>query len=451
MYLAKVARLAVPLIAVQLGYQLLGVVDTALAGRVDELTVAATGLGTSVFFAVAVLGIGVGLGLDPLASQAVGAGAPQRARRMMYQGLFLAPLVTVVLTGITLALAYGLEGLGVEPALAGQARIYVLARLPSLLPLLWCVTLSTYLQALRVTRPIVVAAVATNVANAAADWLLLFGDEGITPLGLPPLGLPQLGVAGVGWASTVATVTQLAVLAWTVRGLPKAEPTVGWPRPTAKVMGKIWSLGFPVGLQLGAEVGIFAVVSLLMGRIGPLAMAAHQVALMIAGCTFSVCLGIGGATSVCVGHAVGEGNRRGARRAGLAGIGLAVGFMALPALAMTFLPEVLAGIMTTAPDVVVAAAALMRIAAVFQIADGAQAVATGALRGAGETRSPFLAMLVAYWLVGLPLGMLLAFPLGMGPAGLWWGLTAGLTSVALVLTGLFLMMTRRPLAALSSS
>jgi len=188
-----------------------------------------------------------------------------------------------------------------------------------------------------------------------------------------------------------------------------------------------------------------------MGRLGPLPMAAHQVALMLAGCTFSVCLGIGGATSVCVGHAVGEGSQLGAQRAGLAGIGLAVGFMAMPALAMAFLPEVLTGVMTTAPDVVAAAAALVRIAAVFQIADGAQAVATGALRGAGETRRPFLAMVAAYWLVGLPLGIVLAFPVGLGPAGLWWGLTAGLTSVALVLTGLFLMMTRGPLAPLSSS
>jgi MATE family multidrug resistance protein len=435
--LAAVARLSLPLVVVQVGYHLTGVVDTALAGRVDELTVAATGLGATVFFVVTVFGVGVALGVDPLAAQAFGAGEPVGARRVLWQGLYVAVLVAFPLSLLVIAVGLCLEPMGVAAELAEPVRSYVYARLPSLLPLLACVTLRSYLQAAHVTTPIVMAAVATNALNFLADWILLFGDSGLAAVGLPGVGLPTYGVAGIGWASTVAVLAQLAVLGYAVASRPVGAGRQPLARPAREPMRQVLRLGVPVGLQLVAEVGVFGMVSVLMGGMGSLPMASHQVALMLASTTFAACLGVGAATSVQVGRAVGAGSAIGAQRAGLSGIGLGMGFMMIPAIAMWLVPEALARLMTTDPDVVAASARLVRIAGVFQIVDGAQAVAAGALRGAGETRWPLVANLAAHWVVGMPVGAWLAFRADLGPAGLWWGLTLGLACVAVVLSAKF--------------
>ncbi|MEZ4271394.1 MAG: MATE family efflux transporter [Myxococcota bacterium] len=225
--LRDIIRLALPLVVVQVSYHLVGFVDTVIAGRHSDLALAATGLGASVFFAFTVVGVGLSWGLDPIAAQAFGAGQPDRARRALWQGIYGALIASLPLTLCGIVVAEHLELLGVNAALAEQARLYIYARLPSVFPMLCAVTLRAYLQASHRTRPIVWSALLMNVANALADWVLLFGDSGLEDLGLPSMGLTGFGVVGIGWASVVASLVQVGVLIHaTWRMTPKMPASV---------------------------------------------------------------------------------------------------------------------------------------------------------------------------------------------------------------------------------
>jgi MATE family multidrug resistance protein len=221
---------------------------------------------------------------------------------------------------------------------------------------------------------------------------------------------------------------------------------------TAEIRGAARTLarvGVPIGMQLLTEVGVFAFVTVLMGRLGATATAAHQIALGLASFTFMAVIGMGNATAVRVGRAVGAGDIGGPRRAGLIGVGLGAGYMLVCAAIFLAFPRQLAALFTNDPVVQDAAVVLLRIAAVFQIADGIQGVASGALRGAADTRFASWANVACHWGVGLPIALLLAFHLGYGAPGLWWGLSAGLFAVAAVLVTRFVRISGRPIAAVS--
>lgn len=438
--------LAWPLAFSQIGYHLTGFVDVAVAGRLDETALGAVGLGASLFLVLTVVGLGLVLGVDPLVSQALGAGEGWHGRHVLWQGVYTAALVTVPLTGGMVLLANGLEAVGVEPSLAEPTRVYLLARLPSLFPFLASIAVRSYLQSAHVVRPIVVATVVTNAFNFVADAILAFGDPGLVAWGLPALGIPPLGVAGIAWASTVSFLAQLGVTAWAVALIPAPTGVRSYRRFNGALVWRMSVLGLPIGLHLLAELGVFALVQVLMGRIGVLATSAHQVAISCAGMSFAVVLGIGAATAVQVGRAVGREDPGETRRAGWLGFVLGALFMLAPATVMIGVPRVLGRLLTDEPEVIVAAVELLRIAAAFQLVDGIQAVGAGALRGAGDTRFTFAANVVGHWGIGFPVGWTLAFPGGMGPAGLWWGLTVGLAVVALALAFRFWWVTRTEVA-----
>ncbi len=440
-------RLSVPLAFAHFGQTLLGAVDTAVVGRLGELPLGAAGLGNSLFFTVTVLGMGVMLGLDPLVAQAVGAGDDARARRALTQGVWLALLVgTPLMAGIVWLAAY-LEAFGIASDSASLVRLYVVARVPSLIPFLVFVALRSYLQATGGTRPVVVSVIVANIVNVPLSILLVFGDSALTAVGLPQLGVPALGVAGAAWASTGCTVVQMLVLAEGVRRGSSRLRLSDWKVQRAP-MATALSIGTPIGLQLLAEFGVFALVNVAMGNLDATSLAAHQVALTLASATFMIPVGIGAATSVRVGHAVGRRDEAGTRRAGFAGLALGIGFMLVSATTFLTLPRLLAHLITTDEVVVEAAVGLLAVAAVFQVSDGAQAVLAGALRGAGDTRFTLIANVAGHYLVGLPLGLVLTFTLSMGAPGLWWGLSAGLSAVALCLIWRFVKVSRSAVAPL---
>jgi len=431
--LTSVLRLAAPLAAVNLGTHLMGVVDTALAGRVSPEVQAATGLGASVTFFVSVFGMGIVMGVDPLTSQAFGASHPRRALRVMRHGRIVAGLLALPLGALILFTSQWLEGFGIDRPMAEATRDYVWARLPAIFPLLFVVAQRSYLQSAHRTTPIVLAIVVANLVNAWFDWFLCFG--------YPPLSIPALGVVGIGLSTLLATSLQAVILYIVVHDAtdPAIDPDL---------CAHIVRIGFPIGLQLGAEVGLFTIVALLAGRMGDVTMAAHQVALMFVGLAFMLPLALGSATSVLVGRAIGSGDAAATRRAGLTGLGLCAGCMLATATAMGLCAESLARLMTDNPTVVVVASSLIRIAAGFQLFDGLQAVGSGALRGAGLTDWALCANLVAYWAVGLPVALMLAYGTELGAHGLWWGLTAGLAVAALALTTKFVRVSARPIGAL---
>jgi MATE family multidrug resistance protein len=459
-------ELAVPLAIVHLGNQLMSAVDTALSGRIDALAQAATGLGSAWYFFGALLGIGVTMGIDPLTAQAFGAGRPQTARQVLRQGCWVALLAAVPVT-LLLALGIGcIEATGISPELAGETRRYVLARLLGVLPLLLLTTLRSYLQAAHHVRAIVAATVAANVFNFAADWLFIFGDAGLVRFGLPALGVPALGVAGIGWATTLATLLNLAIFAWAAFSnditrkkpaddldSPRSRPESiavrrGAYRPDFALIRRIAALGLPIGLHMLAEIGIFTFAGVLAGRIGTVAMAAHQVALQLAALTFMVPLGIGAATTVRVGRAIGAHDDPGARRAGFVGIGLGAAFMSVSAVSMWSWADVYARWMSSDPAVLPLATQLIVIAGAFQLFDGIQVVSAGALRGAGVTRWTMAVNVFAYWFVALPLVLMLGLGMELGPRGIWWGLTIGLAVAAALLFAKFARASRAPIQRL---
>ncbi len=440
--LRALVRLALPLAGANFGQMLLGAVDTAVVGRLGAVELGAAGLGNSLFFCVSILGMGVMMGLDPLVSQAHGAREFGQARRTLWQGVWLA-LIGVIPLGIgMLVLSTQLERLGIDPQAASHTRAYLDARLWGLLPFLLFAALRSYLQSVGRATPMFYAALLANLINLPVSWLLVFGDAGLSRLGLPALGVPALGVAGAGYTSAFCTLFQLGVLVQAVRGVSVPQGLQqSFRRPDAALMKRALRLGFPIGLTLLAEVGIFSLTNVAMGNLGRTALAAHQVAITLASATFMIPLGIGAAASVRVGQAVGARDDVGVRRAGKVALGAGVGFMSLGALAFWTLPEPLSRIITDQPEVVEAAVPLLLVAAVFQIFDGAQAVLAGALRGAGDTTLPLVLNLAGYYVVGTPVGLGLAFWWGYGAVGLWWGLSSGLICVALSLTWRFWRLT----------
>ncbi len=443
---AALFRLAGPLALASGGQAVMGVVDTAVCGRAGADTLAGAGLGNALFFTAAVLGMGLMMGLDPLVSQAVGAGDPRRARRWLWQGAWLS-LGAGLLLSLPMALApLALEPLGIGHEVARQAGGFLLARLPSLPALLFFVAARAYLQGHGRTRALVISVVAGNVVNFLGDLLFVFGGAGLPAWSGPLRAVPALGAAGSGLSTSLTTLLQAAVLAAAAARVPVAGGAEGLRRPSAAGFRQIGRIGLPVGLHMAAEVGIFALVGFLAGRLGAAPLAAHQLAIAYASLTFTVAVGVGSAGSVRVGWAIGAGDAAAARRAGLTAFGAGAAVMALPALAFLLAPRALARAMTDDPRVIQAAAPLLLVAAAFQICDGVQGVGAGVLRGAGDTRFTFAANMVGHWLVGLPVAVVLGLLLGQGVTGLWWGLCAGLSAVAVALLARFLRLSSRAIA-----
>jgi multidrug resistance protein, MATE family len=422
--LRELYRLALPVVVVQVGMMMMGVVDSIMVGRVSPAHLAAVALGHLYFFGASVFGLGVLLALDPVISQAVGAGDREGISRGVQRGALLAIGLAAATTPLFLPIRPLLALLGQPPEVVPLASGYALAALPGLLPFYLYIVLRQTLQALGHVGPVVVTIVVANLANVFFNWALIYGN----------LGAPALGAVGAGWASTASRLLMVAGvvgIAWPVLG-PHLVPV----RPEALRLApllRMIRLGAPIGLQIQLEYGAFGLIGVCMGWLGTVAMASHQIALNLASLTFMVPLGVAQACSVLVGRAIGRGDPPGARRA--AGAGLAVGtvFMAFTAALFLGAPRSLAGIYGPEPEVIALAALLLPVAGLFQVFDGLQVVATSVLRGIGDTRVPMLLHIAGFWLVGLPVSLFAGFALDRGPVGLWWGLAVGLGVVASLL------------------
>ena len=426
-------KLAGPIAFTQAGYALTGLVDTAVVGRLGAGPLGATGLANGLFFALAVVGIGAMLGLDPLFAQAFGAADQKRARDLIWQGLWMSLAVTLALAPPIAALPLILEPAGIEPAIARDARLFLWLRMPGLLPMFAFAALRSYQQAAQRTRALVVATLAANVANFLLDVLLIFGKA----------GFPALGAPGSALATSICSFLQFGILVVAVKP-PRAT------RPIAADLRKALRVGIPVGLHMGAEVGIFALVGLLAGRLGAESLAAHQVAIALASFTFCAAVGVGMAGTVRVGRAVGARDTPGARRAGLIAFAGGAGVMSVAALGFWLAPTSIARVLSDREDVIAASVPLLGVCAVFQLSDGVQGVGAGVLRGIGDTRFTFLANIAGHYAVGLPVAVVLGFAYGRGVIGLWWGLCAGLTAVAISLLTRFLRLSSRELRPLEN-
>jgi MATE family multidrug resistance protein len=422
--LSALLRLALPVAAVQVGMMAMGVVDTIMVGRVSAVDLAAVAVGHLYFFGVAVFGMGVLFALDPVISQAVGADDQVGIARGIQRGVALAGGLALLAMALLVPAGPALAALGQPPEVVPTAARYAHGLIAGVPPFYGFVVLRQSLQAMARVRPILLVVLAANLVNVLLNWILIYGH----------LGSPPFGAVGSAWATSSSRWFMLLALA--VAGWPVLAPHLRALRPEALAgapLARLLRVGAPVGAQQFLEFGVFGAAGLLMGLLGTVALASHQVALQLAALTFMVPVGVAQATSVLVGQAVGRGDSCGARRAAGAGLLAGVGFMSLTALMFFTLPRPLASAFTDDPAVIAAVMLLLPIAGVFQVFDGLQVVAAGALRGVGDTRVPMLVNLVGFWAIGLPVSAGLGFGLGAGPRGIWWGLAIGIGVVGVLL------------------
>jgi len=420
------ARLAGPLVLAELGGMLMVFVDTIMVGRVSPAAIGAVSLGGILFYTVSIFGAGITLGLDTLVSQSFGAGRLEDCHRSLLSGVYLVFALTPALMGIVWLELPLLRRFGIHPAVLHDVVPFLKALNWSTLPLLLYFVFRRYLQGMNLAKPVMMVLWTANVVNAVGNWILIYGHW----------GAPPMGAEGSAWSTAAARVYMAVVLLVVILRHDRRHRTGLLKTPLAPDLARIRSLvelGLPAATQIGLEIGVFAVATALIGKLNPAALAAHQIAMNVATLTYMVPLGISAAAAVRVGQALGRGDRRAAAHAGWTAMALGASFMALAGLGLLLAPRLIIRIFTPDADVMKLGVTLLAVAAAFQLFDGVQTVSTGALRGAGDTRTPMLTHLVAYWGVGLPLGYFLCFARGWGAAGLWTGLC-----VALILIGLAL-------------
>ncbi|HET7871637.1 MAG TPA: MATE family efflux transporter, partial [Terriglobales bacterium] len=425
-------RLAAPLALTELGWLTMGFVDTVMVGRLPDSATAigAVSLGTTLFYTIGIFGSGIFLGLDTLVAQAYGAGKLEECHRTLWNALYLAfalaPLLMVSILGLLPAFPY----FGLAPPLVTQTIPFLKALIWSTLPLSLYFVLRRYLQSMGIVKPVVFALVSANLVNLIGNYALVYGH----------FGLPQLGVTGSGWSTCVSRVYMALFLALAVIYYDRKRHSGLWwasRRMEVHRIRELLRLGLPAASQLLFEIGGFTAATYMVGELGSIPLAGHQIALNVASFTYMVPLGIGSAAAIRVGQAVGARDVYGAARAGWTALLFAVCFMASAGLCLFLFGHQIARIYSPQVEVIRAGATLLIVAAVFQLFDGLQVVATGALRGAGNTRTPMLANFIAYWVIGLPLGAWLCFKMHWGAVGMWIGLCLALVLVGSVLAAVW--------------
>ena len=431
-------RLALPLILAELGWMSMGVVDTIMVGRLPDSAIAigATGLGQSLYHMLAIFGGGLLLGMDTFVSQAHGRNDVRDARHTLLNGFVLAIALTPLLMLAVSMWPWLMRRFGISLDLVGPMQPFLSALNWGTLPLLMYFALRRYLQARDVAVPITFALVSANIVNAVGDYALIYGH----------LGFRAYGIVGSGWSTCFARIYMALALAITLMWVERRDGPAREDRPHVDLsrMRALLKLGLPASGQILMEIGAFSAATAMCAKLGAVELSGHEIALNCAAFTFMVPLGISSAAAVRVGQNLGKDDAASARRAGWSAILLGAGFMTCAGLVFLSVPKIIARGFSPDPNVVRIGATLLLVAAAFQLFDGLQVVTTGALRGAGDTRTPMIANFIAYWLIGLPMGYILGFRMGWGALGIWIGLCCGLMVVG---SALLWTWHRKPLAA----
>ena len=424
----RTARLAFPVVGTQISTMLLGTVDTLMVGRVSIEALGAAALANAWFLGTTQFALGVLFGLDPIITQAHGAGRPRLVGLALQRGLVLAGLISVPLAGLWMGTEAFLLWAGQDAELSRTAFEYTRVQIPSIPFFLAYTVLRQYLQGRELVRPALWVILIANVLNVGFNWVLIFGN----------LGFPAMGLTGAGIATSLTRATAFAgLLLWVLRfGLHRGA-WVPWSREALQPRGLLAVLrfGIPVGIQTSLEFWAFSAAALLAGWLGSEPLAAHIVALNMAALAFMVPLGISQAAVTRVGNLLGAGDRAGAQRAAWVALALGSGVMLISATVFVVFRHQLPRIYTPDAAVIALCSSILPIAAAFQIFDGAQVVGCGVLRGMGRTRPAAVFNAISYWALGLPLAWALGLRGGWGLAGIWWGLCFGLAVVAIFLTG----------------
>lgn len=423
----KTLELAYPVIIGQLGFIMMGVVDSIMVGSVGAIPLAAASVGNSLFILISIVGLGISIAVTPLVAIAVGGNRYEECGILFRQSLLINAI-----TGIIIALAifggtFLLPLIDQPPEVVAQAQSYTRLLGFSAIPYMVFASYKQFIEGFSVMRPSMIVVLLANLINALTNWLLIFGKA----------GFPQLGLDGAGWATFASRIFMAVILmVYVMRAehFRRYDVTFHFRSINKKIIKKILALGLPSGIQYFFEVGAFSFAVVMVGWLGTYQLAAHQIAINLASISFMCALGVSAAGSIRVGNAVGRKNIEDTRRAGFTAIIISGSMMGSFGIIFIIFRNVLPSFYIDNPDVISFTSTILIIAALFQVSDGVQAVGIGVLRGLTDVKGPTLITFIAYWLLALPIGYLLGFTFGYGIVGVWIGLFLGLTTSALLLT-----------------
>lgn len=421
--------LGLPLVGSHIAQVAIMTTDLVMIGWYDVTSLAALTLAVSVFHVVFIFGSGFAWAVMPMVARADALGDDRQTRRVTRMALWLSAFLGLALMPLFLMFDSIFVAAGQDAEISRLAGVYMLIMGIGLVPALMVMVLKSYLSALELTRSILVATLAGAVLNVGLNYVLIFGK----------FGAPELGIAGAGVASVIGHIFAFGLLAvYAVHKRPDHDLFRNVHRPDWSALRSVFQLGWPIGLTHLSEVALFAAASVMMGWFGTISLAAHGIALQISSITFMIHVGLSQAVTVRVGQASGRGNHDALRAASLAGMMLSLGTVAVTILLFLTVPQTLIGLFVdpdapSRPEILVAGAAFLAVAALFQLGDAAQVMALGMLRGVQDTRIPMFIAVVSYWLVGLPISYLLGVWFGLAGIGIWIGLTMGLACAGIFL------------------
>ncbi len=423
----KTLELAYPVIIGQLGFIMMGVVDSIMVGSVGAVPLAAASVGNSLFILISIVGLGISISVTPLVAIAVGGKRYEECGILFRQSLLINTVTGIVIAAIIWGASFLLIYIDQPPEVVAQAQSY--ARILGFSGIPWMVFASykQFIEGFSVMRPSMFVVLLANIVNALINWLLIFGKG----------GFPALGLDGAGWATFSSRVfMSVIMMAYVMQAeyFKKYDVTFHFKSLNIQIIKKILALGLPSGIQYFFEVGAFSFAVVMVGWLGTYQLAAHQIAINLASISFMCALGVSAAGSIRVGNAVGRKNIEETRRAGFTAIIISGSLMGAFGIIFIIFRNILPAFYIDNPQVISFAASILVIAAIFQVFDGVQAVGIGILRGLTDVKGPTLITFIAYWIIALPVGYLLGFTLEYGIVGVWLGLLLGLATSALLLT-----------------
>jgi multidrug resistance protein, MATE family len=419
-YYRRNLSLAYPLILSQIGQVTVSLIDNAMVGRVGTVELAASSFANNVFIIGLIFGMGITFGLTPLTGKAYGEGQLRKAAQWLKNAILTYQLASVAITMIMIGVYFLLPLFGQPEEVVAAARPYYLWLCASIFPFIAFFTFKQFFEGLGNTRMAMKITLISNVVNIVFNYVFIYGK----------LGFPELGLTGAGIGTFLARLVMPALFILFAGSNCRYRRYIilsHFQKINLKDIRRVLTIGLPIALQLIVEVSAFSIGAVMMGWLGVVELAAHQVAIGLATFTYMISVGISTASTIRVSHQMGARDFVSVRMAAYASAHLVLVFMSLMAIMFIILRHLLPYMFTSDPQVIALAVRLLIVAAVFQIFDGLQVVMLGILRGMADVRIPMVYAFVAYLCIGLPSSWLFAFPLGIGPEGIWLGYLTGLT------------------------
>ncbi len=418
--------LALPVIISQLGHIMVGVVDTAMVGQIGSEEQAAIALSNSLYYLVLVFGLGVSMGVTPLTAAADSSKNKLECSALLKHGIIVNTALGIILFLLLLIISPVLYSFDQKEDVVNKAIPFLNIMMLGMIPLCIFSGFKQFTEGLSHTAVAMIITIGSNLVNILLNYIFIFGHW----------GFPEMGMIGSAWASFYArTAMAIGMFLYVYYNKSFRDYWIHFKTipVSKKLIKKILAIGIPSGLQWVFEVGAFAFAVIMIGWIGPNEQAAHQVALSIAAISYMMASGLSAATSVRVGNQLGLNNRESLRTAGFSSFIMVLLFMGTSAIIFILGRNLFPAFFSKELKVIQLSSTLLIIAALFQLSDGVQVVALGALRGLKDVKTPTIITLIAYWGIGLPMSYALGFTLGLGLQGIWYGLTLGLTTAAVLL------------------